>query len=124
MSVFDWIKLNLKNPAKTVTEPRRTTHNKNRGANKFGLVPIGMCRFGCGEKEHVGTCVEMRLAEVEEEHAFRVAEESEWQESPEAFVELELASAHDGLPLRPSGPWNKKLECGHIVRDHCGCYRD
>lgn len=32
----------------------------------------------------------------------------------------------DTRPLRPKGPWNKKLECGHIVRDKCicDCYRD
>ena len=30
----------------------------------------------------------------------------------------------DARPLREKGPWNKKLECGHIVRDKCDHYRD
>lgn len=28
--------------------------------------------------------------------------------------------SNDNLPTMPTGPWNKRLTCGHIVRDKCG----
>lgn len=37
---------------------------------------------------------------------------------------FEIASTTDDLPVRPKGPWNKKLPCGHIIRDKCAHYRD
>ena len=37
---------------------------------------------------------------------------------------FEIESTTDDLPVRPKGPWNKKLPCGHVVRDKCEHYRD
>jgi hypothetical protein len=110
--------------AKTAIGTRRKRQNESRKANKFNLVPIsaGPLCYSCGTYHH-GRCIEQRLDSVREEQEFRQAEEAEW-ENANNYHEADTALVDTVLPLRPSGPWNKKLPCGHIVRDKCACYRD
>lgn len=138
MGIFDMISRPLmKMPSnKTAKGSRRKRHNASRGENKFNLVSIkaGPLCYSCGTY-HIGRCVQQRLDAVQEEHDFRHAEEAEPTFVVSAEDEAARKAYATGLgaseweafmpkPLRPSGPWNKKLPCGHIKRDKCACYRD
>jgi len=48
-----------------------------------------------------------------------------WRQARDAaLMQIGLAPETDTRPIRPKKPWNRRLECGHIVRDKCEHYRD